>query len=185
MLAKSEAVLMGGKGFIPAEGEGAAQVSHSVISLISEQRVGPISRISRRRHKGIDRGRTGMELAGTLARPSRAERHLQCGSNRRFPPRVFERPRRPAIDHKNSDSSDDASSTLSGIPDWAILSQHEYWGYRRMRHDGVVERTRSIWSSQCPVLNHDSVYRHRKEDRDSPGTWSSRKRNCRDNEAKE
>ena len=30
--------------------------------------------------------------------------------------------------------------TLSGIRDWLMLSQHEYWGYRRLRHDGVVEK---------------------------------------------
>jgi hypothetical protein len=38
-------------------------------------------------------------------------------------------------------SPDDGSSVLDKIPEWASLSQHEYWGYRRVpRHDGVIEK---------------------------------------------
>jgi hypothetical protein len=141
MLAKSEAVLMGGKGFIPAEGEGAAQVSHFCYIV----NFGTKGRPNFRKYaaKAHEASMTGEPVwSWQVHSPDPRGQNVtyyaaQIGDSYLLVSNDLGELQAIA---KKLTSSDDASTTLSGIRDWEILSQHEYWGYRRVRHDGVVEK---------------------------------------------
>jgi hypothetical protein len=47
-------------------------------------------------------------------------------------------------------ASDNDTRTLADIPDWKLVSQHDYWGYRRYRHSGVVNREAAGMSDVTP-----------------------------------
>lgn len=141
MLAKSEAVLMGGKGFIPPEGEGEAQVLHFCYIVDFGTKGRPdFRRYAAKAHKASVTGEPvwswqvhspeprGQDVAYYAAQVG--DSYLLVSNDLGELPAIT----------KKLTSSDDASTTLSGIRDWVILSQHEYWGYRRVRHDGVVEK---------------------------------------------
>jgi hypothetical protein len=141
MLAKSEAVLMGGKGFIPPEGEGAARVSRFcyVVNFGTKGRP-DFKKYAAKAHEASmaeepvwswqvhspdPRGQNVTYYAAQI-RDSYLVVSNDLGELQAITKKLI--------------SSDDSSTTLSGIRDWVILSQHEYWGYRRVRHDGVVEK---------------------------------------------
>ena len=141
ILAKSEAVLMGGKGFNPPEGEGAAQVSRFCYIVDFGTKGRPdFQKYAAKAHKASIAGEPvwswqvhspdprGQNVTYNAAQVG--DSHLLVSNDLGELQSIT----------KKLISSDDASSTLSGIRDWAILSQHEYWGYRRVRHDGVVEK---------------------------------------------
>jgi hypothetical protein len=47
-------------------------------------------------------------------------------------------------------SSHDDTGSLGGIPEWQSVSQDDYWGYRRYRQDGVVDRNAAGMSEVTP-----------------------------------
>lgn len=141
ILGKSEAVLMGGKGFIPPEGEGEAQISQFcyIISFGAKGRP-DFRKYATKAHEASMAGEPVWSWQVHSPEPRGqdvAYYAAQIGDSYLLVSNDLGE--LPAITKKLT-SSDDASSTLSGIRDWAILSQHEYWGYRRVRHDGVVEK---------------------------------------------
>lgn len=40
--------------------------------------------------------------------------------------------------------------TLADVRDWRLVSQHDYWSYRRYRHTGVVDRMAAGMSDVTP-----------------------------------
>lgn len=141
LLAKSEAVLMGGKGFIPPEGEGAAQVSHFcyIVNFAAKGRP-DFQKYATKAHKASMAGEPvwSWQVHSPDPRGQNVTYNAaQIGDSYLVFSNDFSDLQ--AITKKLT-SSDDAFATLSGIPDWVILSQYEYWGYRRVRYDGVVEK---------------------------------------------
>ncbi len=141
MLAKSEAVLMGGKGFIPPEGEGAAQVSHFCYIVKFGTKGRPdFQKYAAKAHKAWAAGNPvwswqvhspdprGQNVTYYAAQVD--DSHLVFANDLQD----LESIARKLI------STDDGSSVLNKIPEWAVLSQHEYWGYRGVPHDGVAEK---------------------------------------------
>ena len=80
ILAKSEAVLMGGKGFIPPEGEGAAQVSRFCYIVNFGTKGGAdFRKYSAKAHKASTTGGPVWSWQVHSPQPRGQERHLLCG----------------------------------------------------------------------------------------------------------
>lgn len=47
-------------------------------------------------------------------------------------------------------SSEKSTPTLTDVRDWKLISQHDYWGYRRYRHSGVVNKDAAGVSDVTP-----------------------------------
>ncbi|MGC1396981.1 MAG: hypothetical protein WA827_00470 [Candidatus Binatus sp.] len=151
MLAKSEAVLMGGKGFVPSEGEGAAQVSRfCYIVTFGVEGQPDFQKYAAKAHKTSMAGGTVWSWQVHSPDP-RGQTVTYYAAQIRDSYLVVSNDlgELQAITRKLT-SSGDFSTTLSGIRDWIILGQHEYWGYRRVRHDGVVEKDASRLESTLP-----------------------------------
>ncbi len=141
MLAKSEAVLMGGKGFIPPEGEGAAQVSRFCYIVNFGTRSRPdFGKYAAKAQKASIAGESVWSWQVNSPEPGGQDISYsvtQVGDSYLLVSNDLGELQAIA---KKLTSSNDSSTTLSAIRDWAILSQHEYWGYRRVRHDEVVKK---------------------------------------------
>lgn len=141
MLAKSEAALMGSKGCIPPEGEGAAQVSSfCYIVNFGTRRRSDFGKFAAKARETSKQGEPVWSWqVHSPEPPMRTITYYAAQIGDSYLLVSNDLGELQAI-MKRLTSSDDASMTLSGIRDWTILSQHKYWGYRCMRHDGVVEK---------------------------------------------
>jgi len=132
MLAKSKAVLMGGKGFIPPEGVGGTEVSRFCYIV-------QFGRWGRPDFQKYAAKAQKSSAAGELVWSWQVQAPGPRGQNvTDFAAQVGDSYFVLSNDlgeleviAKKLASWDDASKTLSGIHDWAVLSQHEYWGYGR------------------------------------------------------
>jgi hypothetical protein len=142
ILGKTDALLVGVRNFIPPQGEGGAQLGEFayVASFGKRDTPGldkyfnqlPVTSIGGA-HVWMWLGKIyGENAEGTQIYAAQVDQsHLVFASDLQD---------LQSIARKLS-SGDDGSSVLNKIPDWASLSQYEYWGYRRVpRHNGVVDK---------------------------------------------
>jgi hypothetical protein len=132
---------VGGKGFIPPQGEGAAQVSHFCYIVNFGTKGRPdFQKYTAKAHKASMSGKPVWSWQVHSLEPRGQDityYAAQLGDS--YLPVSNDLSDLQAIT-KTLTSSDNPSTTLSGIRDWLMLRQHEYWGYRRVRHDGAVEK---------------------------------------------
>jgi hypothetical protein len=142
ILGKTDALLVGVRDFIPPEGEGGAQLGEFAY----------VASFGKRGTPGLDKYFNQLPAASVGGAPvwrwlgkiygETAEGNEIFASQVDHSHLVFASDLQDlqSIARKLS-SPDDGSSVLNKIPGWASLSQHEYWGYRRVpRHDGAIEK---------------------------------------------
>jgi hypothetical protein len=132
ILAQSTAVLMGGRGFIPPEGSGAAQVSHFCFIVGFGARGRPdfqryaihaakIATTSAPVWTWYRDSRGPGDAAVTFYAGPVGDSYLLLSNDLGDLQAVG----------KQLTSSEEPSIKLSNIRDWSVVSKYEYWGYRR------------------------------------------------------
>jgi hypothetical protein len=142
ILGKTDALLVGVRDFIPPQGVGAAQLGEfSYVARFGKRGTPSLDKYFNQVPTASVGGAPvwrwvgkiyGENAEGTEIYASQVDRsHLAFASDLQ---------ELKSIARKLS-SPDDGSSVLNKIPEWAAVSQHEYWGYRRVpRHDGAVDK---------------------------------------------
>jgi hypothetical protein len=142
ILGKTDALLVGVRDFIPPQGEGGAQLGEfSYVASFGKRGTPSLDKYFNQVPTASVGGAPvwrwvgkiyGENAEGTEIYASQVDHsHLVFASDLQ---------ELKSIAQKLS-SPDDGSSVLNKIPEWAAVSQHEYWGYRRVpRHDGVVDK---------------------------------------------
>ncbi|MGC1190088.1 MAG: hypothetical protein WA861_05840, partial [Candidatus Binatus sp.] len=142
ILGKTDALVAGVRDFIPPEGEGGAQLGEfSYVASFGKRGTPSLDKYFNQVPTASVGGAPVWRWVGKIYGEN-AEGNEIYASQVDHSHLVFasDLQELKGIARKLS-SPDDGSSVLNKIPEWAAVSQHEYWGYRKVpRHDGTIEK---------------------------------------------